>query len=233
MNKLYDCVINCCACSIGTILILLLLALEFGISIASIVIGSLNINSNCTGITNLPIYLIVSGSIGLLIVPISPKNKENKNENDNNTFLNLLHFSSVGVLIWGAVMLFGVSKPDCDTQLFNYAYAVTVIPFVFFGFIIFAMCCLGVSSCIEQRTQIVRTNNALRNCNETLRNLNQPNHVDETLPIYTTQSYVPPITPNTSNPSNPPNTPNLPNASPPSYSEMYPSLSELKSNSNA
>ncbi len=43
-----------------------LLAASLGISITSVVLGATNLNSNCTGISQIPAYLITTGVLGLV-----------------------------------------------------------------------------------------------------------------------------------------------------------------------
>ena len=148
MGCFADCM-KCCSASIG---IMVILAASLGISITSVVLGATNLNSNCTGISQIPAYLITTGVLGLVafLVKVCDKDKE-ETENDKkkeNGFLNLIHLAQIGVLIWGSVILFGKSRPHCDTVLYDYAFGITLASYAFLALVILFTCCtFGVVLC--------------------------------------------------------------------------------------
>jgi hypothetical protein len=130
-----------------------LLAASLGISITSVVLGATNLNSNCTGISQIPAYLITGGVLGIVVFLLKCCDKDNEEDSDEdskkeNGFLNLIHMAQFGVLIWGSVILFGKSRPDCDTVLYDYAFAITLAAYALLALFILVGCCtFGVVFC--------------------------------------------------------------------------------------
>lgn len=148
MGCFADCM-KCCSASIG---IMALLAASLGISITSVVLGATNLNSNCTGISQIPAYLITKGVLGLVAFLVKCCDKDKTETEDDkkkeNGFLNLIHMAQIGVLIWGSVILFDKFRPDCDTVLYDYAFAITLAAYAFLAlFILFTCCTSGVVFC--------------------------------------------------------------------------------------
>jgi hypothetical protein len=151
---------DCIKCFAGSVYLLILLSFGIGLSITSIVLGSININSNCTGYSQIPSYLISIGVIGVVmfLVKISDNlNKKEDEEKKDSCFVNLLYLAQLGVLIWGSVILFGKPKPDCDRVLFDYAFAITITPYAFFVFYLLIACCYACSDLKDDKNQ--NTNN--------------------------------------------------------------------------
>lgn len=148
MSFFADC-LKCCGASI---IALILLAATLGISVASVVLGATNLNSNCTGISQLPAYLITAGVLGIVVVLLraSELDSEDKDEKPKkeSLFVQLLQLGQVCVLIWGSVILFGVERPVCDRVLFDYAFAITMTAYAFLALVILIACCgIGITSC--------------------------------------------------------------------------------------
>lgn len=153
---------DCFKCFSYSILLLILLAIGIGISITSIVLGATNINSNCTGYSEIPAYLITSGVLGIIafLVRFSDNLEKRESNNENNDkkkedscFLQLLYLGQFGVLIWGSVILFGKHRPSCDTELFDYALAITLMVYavlaLYFLFYCSA-CCYALYNSVEK-----------------------------------------------------------------------------------
>ncbi len=135
---------NCIECFTKSMYLLILLTMGVGLSVTSIVLGSINLYSNCTGYSQIPSYLISIGVIGVVmfLVKISDNlNKKEDEEKKDSCFVNLLYLAQLGVLIWGSVILFGKPKPECDRVLFDYAFAITITPYAFFAFYLLIGCC--------------------------------------------------------------------------------------------
>ena len=158
MGCLTDC-LKCCTAGLG---VLILLAATLGISITNIVIGATNLNSNCTGIEQIPAYLITSGVLGLIAVLVkgSDNDEEDNGGEDGaakklqkqiqiaNLFYLLIQLASVGVQIWGSVILFNVDRPECDRVLYDYAFAVNITTYALLAMILLIYCCaFGVVCC--------------------------------------------------------------------------------------
>lgn len=138
------CFTDCMKCCGGSILVMALLAASLGISITSVVLGATNLNSNCTGISQIPAYLITTGVLGLVafLVKCCDKDKEdNEDSKKENGFLNLIHMAQFGVLIWGSVILFDKPHNDCDTVLYDYAFAITLAAYAFLALLVLVACC--------------------------------------------------------------------------------------------
>jgi hypothetical protein len=122
-----------------------LLAASLGISITSVVLGATNLNSNCTGISQLPAYLITSGVLGIVafLLHSSDKNEEETEDGKkkDSAALNLVRLASLGVLIWGSVILFDAEKPTCDRVLYDYAFAVLLTAYAFLAVFVLITCC--------------------------------------------------------------------------------------------
>ena len=104
MGCLTDC-LKCCSAGIG---VLVILAATLGISITNIVMGATNLNSNCTGIVQIPAYLITGGVLGLVAVlvkgsdndeedPTEGSDGDKKKKKNNSQFLQLIQLASFGV----------------------------------------------------------------------------------------------------------------------------------------
>ena len=137
---------DCFKCFSYGILLLVLLAIGIGIGITSIVLGATNINSNCTGYSEITAYLITSGVLGTVafLVRFSDnleKRKDGDKKKEDSCFLNLLYLAQLGVIIWGSVILFGKHRPDCDTVLFDYALAITLITYAVLALYVLFFCC--------------------------------------------------------------------------------------------
>ena len=143
---------------------LILLAATLGISITNIVIGATNLNSNCTGIDTIPAYLITSGVLGLVIVLIKGSDNDEEDDADGkdegaakksqkqmqitNLFYLLIQLASIGVQIWGSVILFNINRPECDLVLYDYAIAVNITTYALLAMILIIYCCaFGVVCC--------------------------------------------------------------------------------------
>ena len=155
MGCLTDC-LKCCSAGIG---VLVILAATLGISITNIVLGATNLNSNCTGIKQIPAYLITSGVLGLVAVLVRGSNNDeedangsdgdNKKKKQNNQFLQLIQLASLGVLIWGSVILFGADRPECDRVLYDYAFAVNITSYALLAVFLLISCCAFSVICCE------------------------------------------------------------------------------------
>ncbi len=146
------CFADCMKCCGGSILVMALLAASLGISITSVVLGATNLNSNCTGISQIPAYLITTGVLGLVafLVKCCDNDKEETEDSKKkeNGFLNLIHMAQIGVLIWGSVILFDKPHRDCDTVLYDYAFAITLAAYAFLALLVLVACCtFGVVFC--------------------------------------------------------------------------------------
>lgn len=158
---------NCIECFTKSIYLLILLTMGLGLSITSIVLGSINLYSNCTGYSQIPSYLISIGVIGVVVylVRISDNlNKKDDDEKKDSCFVNLLYLAQLGVLIWGSVILFGKPKPECDRVLFDYAFAITITPYAFFAFYLLVACCAACCDLEDDKNQ----NKEKENKNDTI-----------------------------------------------------------------
>lgn len=150
------CFADCLKCFSAGIAALILLAATLGISVTSVVLGATNLNSNCTGISQIPAYLITTGVLGIVIVILwasehDSEDKDSEKKKDS-LFTQLLRLGNVGVLIWGSVILFGVERPNCDTVLFDYAFAITITAYAILALIILIGCFAMISACCRACT---------------------------------------------------------------------------------
>ena len=154
MGCFTDCM-KCCSAGLG---VLILLGATLGISITNIVMGATNLNSNCTGIEQIPAYLITSGVLGLVAVLVrdSDNDKEDteggegdaKKKKQSSQFCRLIRWASVGVLIWGSIILFGADRPECDRVLYDYAFAVNITAYALLAVLLLISCfAFGVVCC--------------------------------------------------------------------------------------
>lgn len=128
---------------------LIIVSATLGLSITSVVIGAINLYSNCTGYSQIPEYLITTGVLGIVAFLVrfsnNLSNKKEKNteqkEDDDSCFLQLIYFVHVGVVIWGSVILFGKDKPACDTVMFNYALSINLTTYALLTLYILFYCC--------------------------------------------------------------------------------------------
>jgi len=154
MGCLTDC-LKCCSAGFG---VLILLAATLGLSVASVVLGAINLNSNCTGISQIPAYLITTGVLGIVIVLLrasdhdSASDKDDKKKKDS-LFIQLLQLGHVGVLIWGSVILFDAERPVCDRVLFDYAFAITITAYAVLALVVLIGCCAIGKVCCEACTE--------------------------------------------------------------------------------
>ena len=132
---------DCLKCCSYSILLLVLLGIGIGLSITSIVLGTININSNCTGYSQIPAYLITTGVLGVIAFLVGFSDNLDKEKKDDSCFLQLIYLAHFGVVIWGAVILFGKDRPNCDRVLFDYAYAITLTTYVIVAIFILFYCC--------------------------------------------------------------------------------------------
>jgi len=146
---------KCCTAGLG---VLILLATTLGISITNIVLGATNLNSNCTGIDQIPAYLITGGVLGLVaaLVKGSDNDKEDtegseseeKKKKKSSQFSQLIQLASFGVQIWGSVILFNVDRPECDRVLYDYAFAVNITAYAILAVLLVISCfAFGVVCC--------------------------------------------------------------------------------------
>ena len=156
MGCLTDC-LKCCSAGIG---VLVILAATLGISITNIVMGATNLNSNCTGIDQIPAYLITSGVLGLVAVlvkgsdndeedPTEGSDGDKKKKKNNSQFYQLIQLASLGVQIWGSIILYNVDRPDCDRVLYDYAFAVNITAYAILAVILLISCCAFSVICCE------------------------------------------------------------------------------------
>ena len=158
MGCLTDC-LKCCTAGLG---VLILLAATLGISITNIVLGATNLNSNCTGIDQIPVYLITSGVLGLVAVLVKGSDNDNadtteggdgdkkkKKQKKSSQFLQLIQLASLGVQIWGSVILYNVDRPECDRVLYDYAFAFNITAYAILAVILLISCCAFSVICCE------------------------------------------------------------------------------------
>lgn len=147
--------LKCFSVGIG---VLILLGATLGISITSIVLGAINLNSNCTGVAQIPAYLITTGVLGLVTVLLRASDSDSESENDceddgekkkDSKFLQLIHLGHFGVLIWGSVILFGADRPDCDRVLFDYAFWSTITVYIILALFLLFCCCAMSAVCCQ------------------------------------------------------------------------------------
>ena len=150
MGCFADC-LKCCSAGIG---VLILLVATLGLSITSVVLGSINLNSNCTGIEQIPAYLITTGVLGIVVVLLRANDRDSESEGEDgkkkkdSLFTQLIQLAHIGVLIWGSVILFGVERPDCDRVLFDYAFAITLTSYAILALVILiGFCAIGSVCC--------------------------------------------------------------------------------------
>ncbi len=141
------CITDCLKCLSAGIGVLILLTATLGISITNVVIGAININSNCTGIDQIPAYLITTGVLGLVSVLLhasirdsGSKDDDSEKKNDS-IFLQLIQIAHFGVLIWGSVILFDTERPVCDRVLFDYAFWSTITAYIILAVLFLIFCC--------------------------------------------------------------------------------------------
>jgi hypothetical protein len=123
------------------------LGATLGLSITNVVLGAINLNSNCTGVSQIPAYLITSGVLGLVSVLLRASDRDSECEGDDGSekkkeskFLQLIQLGHVGVLIWGSVILFPADRPVCDRVLFDYAFWSTVTLYIIIA-VVLLICC--------------------------------------------------------------------------------------------
>jgi hypothetical protein len=114
------------------IIFIILKCLIIILSFVSIIFGSIKLNSNCTNIKILPIYLICNGIIHILCAFLS--NNFEINSKINNYIIYLFSIIYIGILIWGFIILVDLDYiphyiPDCDKFLFHYAFAIIIVPY--------------------------------------------------------------------------------------------------------
>lgn len=154
-----DCLTTCLKCLSAGIGILILLGATLGISITSIVLGAINLNSNCTGISQIPAYLITTGVLGLVSVLLRASDRDSEGEDNdsekkkNSKFLQLIQLGHFGVLIWGSVILFRADRPSCDQVLFDYAFWTTITTYIILAIIFIIFCCAMSSDCCQACTE--------------------------------------------------------------------------------
>ena len=160
------CFIDCMKCCTAGFGMLVILGATLGISITNIVIGANNLNSNCTGIEQIPAYLITSGVLSLVAVLVkgsdndeedgneegdekNEKTQNQKQKQKTNQFYQLIQLASIGVQIWGSVILFNVDRPKCDRVLYDYAFAVNITAYVLLAMLLLIYSCVFSVICCE------------------------------------------------------------------------------------
>ena len=157
-----DCFTTCLKCLSAGLGMLILLGATLGISITSIILGAINLNSNCTGVSQLPAYLITTGVLGLVSVLLRASDRDRQVENDDENdgenkkdskFLQLIQLGHFGILIWGSVILFRADRPVCDQVLFDYAFWCTITAYIFLAIFVLIFCCAISSTCCNACTE--------------------------------------------------------------------------------
>lgn len=153
---------NYLRCFCAFFLVVIVLVGSYGLSITSIVLGAININSNCSGIKHLAVYLITIGALGITnsilhasryrkiqktpaksrIITATANNTTTEDTEDtkDSTLFDLIQIACAGVFIWGAVIVFGSERPSCDRVMYDFAFAVIILDFAVIGiYILFAI----------------------------------------------------------------------------------------------
>lgn len=145
-----DCLKMCLDCTGSIIAIIVILALTFGLSIASIVIGA---EGDCEkhGHQDLKVWLIVYGSVGIFsaIIQWLAKKEREANDGDAGPFACCNLIVSLFMLSWlvvGSIWVYnydtGPGYQHCDDWLFLFMWWVVTIAWCLLGLLLILMCCL-------------------------------------------------------------------------------------------